>query len=69
MSAGMTAAAVLWVTAGSSLPRSLRRLHPGSFLITPRGSRRAAAFRVSACFGYPATGAGEGSVRLRRAAA
>jgi uncharacterized protein (DUF58 family) len=70
MPAGMTGAAVLWVTAGGALPSSLRRLHPGSFLITPRGSRRAAAaFRVSACFGYPATGAGERSNRLRRAAA
>ena len=46
MPAGLTASAVLWVTPGKSLPSSLRRLRPGSFLITPRGSRRAAAFRV-----------------------
>ena len=30
---------------------SVRRLRAGSFLITPTGSRRAAAFRVSGCFG------------------
>jgi uncharacterized protein (DUF58 family) len=59
MTAGLSGAAILWVTAGSSLPRSLRRLRPGSFLITPSGSRRAAAFRVSGCFAYPATAAGE----------
>jgi uncharacterized protein (DUF58 family) len=53
LSTGMTGAAVLWVTAGRALPASLRRLRPGSFLITPSGSRRAAAFRVSGCFAYP----------------
>jgi uncharacterized protein (DUF58 family) len=45
--------AVLWVTAGRELPSSLRRLRAGSFLVRPTGSRRAAAFRVSGCFGYP----------------
>jgi uncharacterized protein (DUF58 family) len=55
---GMRGAAVLWVTAGRSLPQSLRRLRPGSFLITPSGSRRAAAFRVSGCFAYPAAAPG-----------
>jgi uncharacterized protein (DUF58 family) len=55
--AGTTGGPVLWVTAAGSLPASMRRLRPGSFLITPRGSRRAAAFRVSGCFAYPATGA------------
>jgi uncharacterized protein (DUF58 family) len=45
--------AVLWVTAGRALPPSVRRLRAGSFLITPSGSRRAAAFRVAGCFGYP----------------
>jgi uncharacterized protein (DUF58 family) len=45
--------AVLWVTAGRGLPGSLRGLRAGSFLITPTGSRRVAAFRVSGCFGYP----------------
>ena len=49
MPAGLTASAVLWVTPGKSLPSSLRRLRPGSFLITPRGSRRGAVFRVSGC--------------------
>jgi hypothetical protein len=34
------------------LPSALRRLRTGSFLITPSGSRGAAAFRVSGCFGY-----------------
>ncbi len=56
--AGMTGAAVLWVTAGRSLPPSVRRLRPGSFLITPSGSRRAAAFRVSGCFAYPVAAPG-----------
>ena len=69
MPASMTGAAVLWVTAGRSLPPSLRRLRAGSFLITPRGSRRTAEFRVSGCFAYPATGASQRSTRLRRAAA
>ena len=55
MPAGMGSGPVLWVTAGRSLPPSLRRLRPGSFLITPSGSRRAAAFRVAGCFAYPAT--------------
>ena len=45
--------AVLWVTAGRGVPASLRQLRAGSFLITPSGSRRVAAFRVSGCFGYP----------------
>jgi uncharacterized protein (DUF58 family) len=49
----MRGSAVLWVTAGRELPSSIRRLRAGSFLITPTGSRRAAAFRVSGCFGYP----------------
>jgi len=53
LSTGMTGAAVLWVTAGRALPASLRRLRHGSYLITPSGSRRAAAFRVSGCFAYP----------------
>jgi uncharacterized protein (DUF58 family) len=61
--AGMRGSAVLWVTAGRSLPSSLRRLHAGSFLITPSGSRRAAAFRVSGCFAYPV-----GAVAERRPA-
>jgi uncharacterized protein (DUF58 family) len=45
--------AVLWVTAGRALPASLRGVRAGSFLVTPSGSRTAAAFRVSGCFGYP----------------
>jgi uncharacterized protein (DUF58 family) len=49
---GMSGGAVLWVTAGAGLPSALRRLRTGSFLITPSGSRGAAAFRVSGCFGY-----------------
>jgi uncharacterized protein (DUF58 family) len=69
MPAGLTAAAVLWVTAGRSLPSSLRRLRAGSFLITPSGSRRGAAFRVSGCFAYPATARADRSRRLGRAAA
>ena len=31
---------------------------PGSFLVTPSGTRRAAAFRVSGCFAYPVSGPG-----------
>ena len=50
----MAGGAVLWVTAGRTPPSSVRRLQPGSFLVTPIGSRRTAAFRVSGCFGYPA---------------
>jgi uncharacterized protein (DUF58 family) len=49
----MRGSAVLWVSAGGELPSSLRRLRAGSFLITPTGPRRSAAFRVSGCFGYP----------------
>jgi uncharacterized protein (DUF58 family) len=67
--AGMRGAAVLWVTAGRSLPPSVRRLRPGSFLITPSGSRRAAAFRVSGCFAYPAAAPGAGTTPLSRRAA
>lgn len=62
-------AAVLWVTAGRSLPSSLRRVRPGSFLVTPSGTRRAAVFRVSGCFAYPAAGPGERTAPRRRAAA
>jgi uncharacterized protein (DUF58 family) len=61
-------AAVLWVTAGRSLPSALRRLRPGSFLVTPSGKRQGAAFRVSGCFAYPIAGAG-GLPRPRRRAA
>jgi hypothetical protein len=67
--AGMRSAAVLWVTAGRSLPPSLRRLRPGSFLITPSGSRRAADFRVSGCFAYPVAPASPRAATLGRAAA
>jgi uncharacterized protein (DUF58 family) len=45
--------AVLWVTAARTLPAALRAVRSGSFLVTPSGSRKAAAFRVSGCFGYP----------------
>ena len=62
-------AAVLWVTAGRSLPSSLRRVRPGSFLVTPSGSRRTAVFRVSGCFAYPVSGSGERTAPRRRAAA
>ena len=62
-------AAVLWVTAGRSLPSSLRRVRPGSFLITPSGTRRAATFRVSGCFAYPVSGSAERAAPRRRAAA
>lgn len=61
-------AAVLWVTAGRSLPATLRRLRPGSFLITPSGTRRAAVFRVSGCFAYPITGPAEYAPGRRAAA-
>jgi hypothetical protein len=66
--AGMSGAAILWVTAGRALPASLRRLGAGSFLITPSGPRRGAAFRVSGCFAYPATAASEPRARRRAAA-
>jgi|tagenome__1003787_1003787.scaffolds.fasta_scaffold20968434_3 uncharacterized protein (DUF58 family) len=69
MPAGARGAAILWVTAGASLPPSLRRLRAGSFLITPSGSRRAAAFRVSGCFAYPAASAGNRSAAAQRSAA
>jgi hypothetical protein len=62
-------AAVLWVTAGRALPSSLRRLRPGSFLVTPSGIRRAAVFRVSGCFAYPVTGPGERAAPRQREAA
>jgi hypothetical protein len=67
--AGMMGAAVLWVTAGRSLPPSVRRLRPGSFLITPSGSRGPAAFRVSGCFAYPVAGPGVSPMPLSRRAA
>jgi uncharacterized protein (DUF58 family) len=53
LSPALRGSAVLWVTAGRVLPAAVRGLRAGSFLITPSGSRRAAAFRVSGCFGYP----------------
>jgi uncharacterized protein (DUF58 family) len=62
-------AAVLWVTAGRPLPSALRRLRPGSFLVTPSGKRQGAAFRVSGCFAYPIAGAGALPQPRRRAAA
>jgi len=61
--------AVLWVTAGRGLPAALRQLRSGSFLITPTGSRRVAAFRVSGCFGYPAGGGARHREARRRVAA
>jgi uncharacterized protein (DUF58 family) len=61
--------AVLWVTAGRGLPAALRQLRAGSFLITPTGSRRVAAFRVSGCFGYPADGGAKHREARRRVAA
>lgn len=66
---GMTGAAVLWVTAGRSLPPSVRRLRSGSFLVTPSGSRRAAAFRVSGCFAYTALAPGARTTPLSERAA
>ena len=65
----MRGSAVLWVSAGRSLPASLRGLRAGSFLITPTGSRRAAAFRVSGCFGYPLGATAEPGKAPRRMAA
>jgi uncharacterized protein (DUF58 family) len=65
---GLRGAVVFWVTAGRALPASVRRLHPGSLLITPHGSRKSASFRVSGCFAYPA-GASARRARPRRAAA
>jgi uncharacterized protein (DUF58 family) len=47
-------AVVIWVTAGRGLPGSVRLLRPGSVVVTPRGSRRSASFRVAGCFAYPA---------------
>ena len=61
--------AVLWVTAGRGLPVSLRGLRNGSYLITPSGSKRAAAFRVSGCFGYPVGARSERRDSRRKAAA
>ena len=69
MPPGLTSSAVLWVTAGKALPSSLRRLHPGSFLITPRGSRRGAAFKVSGCWAYPCDRVRRAPARIRREAA
>jgi uncharacterized protein (DUF58 family) len=56
LTAGMAGGPIFWVSAAGSLPASLRRLRPGSFLVTPTGSRRTAAFRVSGCFAHPAAG-------------
>jgi uncharacterized protein (DUF58 family) len=67
--AALRGSAVLWVTAGRGLPGSLRGLRAGSFLITPTGSRRVAAFRVSGCFGYPVDAQAERRGTRRRAAA
>ena len=61
-------ALVYWVTAARTLPRSARRLHPRSLLITPSGSRRSAAFRVSGCFAYPAGSQARRSTPARAAA-
>ena len=67
--AALRGSAVLWVTAGRALPPALRGLRAGSFLITPTGSRSAAAFRVSGCFGYPVDAGAERGERRRRVAA
>ena len=69
LSQGRSAATVLWVTAGGSLPATVRRLRPGSFLITPSGTRRAAVFRVSGCFAYPLAGPAERTAGRSRAVA
>jgi uncharacterized protein (DUF58 family) len=61
--------AVLWVTAGRALPSALRGLRDGSYLVTPSGSKRAAAFRVSGCFGYPVGAGAERRDGRRRVAA
>jgi uncharacterized protein (DUF58 family) len=61
--------AVLWVTAGRGLPGALRGLRDGSYLVTPSGSKRAAAFRVSGCFGYPVGAGAERRDGRRRVAA
>jgi uncharacterized protein (DUF58 family) len=66
--AGLRGAVVLWVTSGRALPPSIRRLHLGSMLVTPHGSRSSAAFRVAGCFAYPAV-ASERRRPLGRAAA
>jgi uncharacterized protein (DUF58 family) len=67
--AALRGSAVLWVTAGRGLPSSLRGLRAGSFVITPTGSRRVAAFRVSGCFGYPVGALAESRQARRRVAA
>ena len=54
---------------GAGCPGSLRGLRAGSFLITPTGSRRVAAFRVSGCFGYAVDALAERRETRRRAAA
>jgi uncharacterized protein (DUF58 family) len=61
-------AVVIWVTAGRGLPSAVRSLRPGSVVVTPRGSRRSAAFRVAGCFAYPAA-ASERRPKPKRAAA
>ena len=61
--------AVLWVTAGRTLPAALRGARAGSFLITPSGSRRAAVMRVSGCFAYPVDSQTERRGDRRRVAA
>jgi hypothetical protein len=67
--AAVRGSAVLWVTAGQGLPTSLRGLRAGSFVVTPTGSRRVAAFRVSGCFGYPISAPTERRDVRRRVAA
>jgi uncharacterized protein (DUF58 family) len=61
-------AVVYWVTAGRSLPPSVRRLHPASLLITPHRSRRAALFRVAGCSAYRASDFSRRAARARVAA-
>jgi uncharacterized protein (DUF58 family) len=65
---GLRGAVVIWVTAARELPASVRLRHPGSVLVTPHGSRRAAILRVAGCFGYLAVAA-ERRAPSRRAAA
>src|SRR5262249_53225348 len=49
---GWSGGAVFWVTARPGVPGGLRGIGPGSYVVTPAGSEKEAAFRVAGCSGF-----------------